>query len=77
MRYFLAIIALFGLMFAACKHQIEVKCDAPQVVAQSGDTYSGIAAAHCSNPNEAVFRLIEVNTYPAGSIPVGALVILP
>ena len=77
MRYFLAIMALFGVVFAACKHNVEVTCDAPAVVAQSGDSYSSIAQQHCTNPNEAVFRLIEVNTYPAGSIPVGALVVLP
>jgi hypothetical protein len=77
MRYFLAIMALFGFVFAACKHNTEVVCDAPQVVAQSGDTYSSIAAGHCTNPQEAVFRLMEVNTYPAGSIPVGAIILLP
>jgi len=77
MRYFLAIMALFGLVFAACKHNVDVVCDAPQVVAQSGDSYSTIAGAHCSNPQEAVFRLIEINQYPAGSIPVGAVIVLP
>ena len=77
MRYFLAIMALFTVVFAACKHNIDVSCDAPQVVAQSGDSYASIASAHCSNPQEAVFRLIEVNSYPAGSIPVGAIVVLP
>ena len=77
MRYFLAIMAMSTVVFAACKHNIEVVCDAPQVVAQAGDSYSSIAAAHCSNPQEAVFRLLGINIYPAGSIPVGAIVLLP
>lgn len=77
MRYFLAIMAFFGFVFAACKHNTEVNCDAKQVIAQQGDTYYSIARSHCSNPQEAEFRLLEINTYPAGSIPVGASIVLP
>lgn len=77
MRYFLAVMAFFGLMFAACKHQVEVVCDMKQVVAQQGDTYWSIAQSHCSNLQEAEFRLMEMNQYPAGSIPVGAIIVLP
>lgn len=77
MRYFLAVLAFFGFVFAACKHNTEVHCDVPQVVAQSGDTYWSIAVAHCTNLQEAEFRLMEINEYPAGAIPVGALILLP
>lgn len=77
MRYVLAVLTFFGLMFAACKHQTEVVCDVRQVVAQSGDTYYGIAQGHCSNPQEAEFRLMEINPYPAGNIPLGAVIYLP
>jgi hypothetical protein len=70
-------MAFFGVMFAACKHNTEVVCDVKMVVAHQGDTYYGIAAAHCSNPQEAEFRLLEINAYPAGNIPLGALIVLP
>lgn len=77
MRYVLAVLASFGLMFAACQHQAEVHCDVDQVIAYSGDTYWSIAHQHCSNPQEAEFLLIDLNKYPAGNIPLGATILLP
>lgn len=77
MRYILAVLAFFSFVFATCKHNTEVKCDVKSVVAYSGDTYWSIAREHCSNPEEAEFRLMEINPYPAGNIPLGAVIILP
>jgi hypothetical protein len=77
MRYFLAIMAFFGLLFAACRQNAEVVCDTKEVIAYSGDTYWSIAVTHCSNPQEAVFRLIDINKYPSGGIPTGAVIVLP
>lgn len=77
MRYFLAVVAFFGFVFVACKHNVEVSCDVTEVYAEQGDTYYGIAQAHCTNPQEAEFRLMEINQYPAGNIPLGAKIILP
>ncbi len=77
MKYFLAVLAFFGLVFTACREQAEVVCDVDQVIAYSGDTYWSIAHQHCSNPQEAEFLLLDINKYPAGSIPLGATIILP
>lgn len=77
MRYILAVLAFFSFVFATCKHNTEVHCDVKEVIAQQGDTYYGIAQAHCTNPQEAEFRLMEANPYPAGSIPVSAVIVLP
>lgn len=77
MRYVLAVIAFFGFVFAACRHNTEVHCDADQVIAYSGDTYWSIAREHCSNPEEAEWDLMDLNKYPAGNIPLGATILLP
>jgi hypothetical protein len=77
MRYLLAIAAFFGLAIAACKENLTVNCDVDTVIAQPGDTYFGIAVAHCDNISEAEWQLMEINPYPAGNIPLGAVIILP
>jgi hypothetical protein len=77
MRYVLAVMAFFGLAFAACNKNAEVTCDVDSVIAHSGDTYYSIARDHCSNPAEAESLLMDINKYPAGMIPLGATIILP
>jgi hypothetical protein len=77
MRYILAIMAFFSLVFVACKQNITVTCDVDSVIAQPGDTYYGIAVDHCTNVMEAEWEMMQINPYPAGNIPLGAVIVLP
>jgi TRAP-type mannitol/chloroaromatic compound transport system substrate-binding protein len=77
MRYLLAIVAFFSLVFVACKENTQVTCSVDSVTARSGDTYFGIAQTYCDNIMEAEWEMMQINPYPAGNIPLGAVIILP